>query len=377
MAPNFAVFLIGRALQGLTYGIVPVTIALARRYLPAEKAAHGISSLSVTVATGIGVGYPLTGIIAGSADYRAAFWFAAAFVLTAVVVVIRTIPGGPDEQAPGLPFDFPGAALLGLGLGTALLSISEGANWGWGAAPTVTTSVLAAVVLGIWVLVELRVPHPLINIRVLKNGDAVLANATAIGLGTVMYMSLSIGSLIAQAPADTGYGIALPVFWAGFVMFPLSVGSFGANRLARRIAARVRAAALLPVGAAIVTVGSVLLLFAHDHLWEIMLGMLMFGAGIGLTYASMPALIARTVAAEELGSAVSFNQVFRTAGGSLGAAISGAVLAANIGPDMHPTGAGISLALTIGSVGCTLVLIALVINYMSSRSPRSLSAREQ
>ncbi|HAG57942.1 MAG TPA: MFS transporter, partial [Arthrobacter bacterium] len=35
VAPNFTVFLIGRALQGLSYGIVPVTIALARRYVAA------------------------------------------------------------------------------------------------------------------------------------------------------------------------------------------------------------------------------------------------------------------------------------------------------------------------------------------------------
>lgn len=61
-APNFTVFLIGRALQGLTYGIVPVTIALARRYLPENQARLGISSLSVTVTTGLGLGYPLTGI---------------------------------------------------------------------------------------------------------------------------------------------------------------------------------------------------------------------------------------------------------------------------------------------------------------------------
>ena len=56
LAPNFTIFLIGRALQGLTYGIVPVTISLARRYLPQEKVGKGISSLSVTVATGIGIG---------------------------------------------------------------------------------------------------------------------------------------------------------------------------------------------------------------------------------------------------------------------------------------------------------------------------------
>lgn len=75
---------LGRTLQGLSYGTVPTTIALARRYLPTEKIGPGISSLSVTVSTGIGIGYPLTGIIAGTYDYRIAFWFAAAFVAAAI-----------------------------------------------------------------------------------------------------------------------------------------------------------------------------------------------------------------------------------------------------------------------------------------------------
>src|SRR3546814_1118261 len=90
---------------------------------------------------------------------------------------------------------------------------------------TLAALALAVVLLVLWVRVELRAPHPLINLRVLRAGDVVLANGTAIGLGMAMYIGLSVGSLVAQAPEDTGYGLGLPVLWAGFVMFPLSVGS--------------------------------------------------------------------------------------------------------------------------------------------------------
>ncbi|MBM9468299.1 MFS transporter [Nakamurella leprariae] len=368
LAPNFTVFLIGRALQGLTYGIVPVTIALARRYLPEATAASGISSLSVTVATGIGIGYPLTGIIAGLLDYRMAFWFAALFVTSAIAVVLRAVPAGPDERAPRTSFDGTGATLLALGLGGLLVAVSEGPNWGWDSPAIIGTTVAVGLLLTAWVLVELRVRHPLVNLRVLRHGDALLANATAIGLGTVMYMGLSIGSLIAQAPSETGYGIALPVLWAGFVMFPLSVGSFGANRLVHRFAGRIHPTTLLPTGAALVTVSTVLLLFAHDTLAEILIATLLLGIGLGSTYAAMPGLIARSVASEELGSAVSFNQVLRTVGGSFGSAISGAVLAANMAPDLHPSGTGIDTALAIGAVGCAALLIALLIHQVGMRA---------
>lgn len=361
LATNFAVFLIGRSLQGLSYGIVPVTIALARRYLPAKKSTQGIASLSVTVATGLGVGYPLTGIIAGALDYQWAFWFAALFVVTAMVVVIVAVPAGPDRQAPQARFDVPGATVLAFGLSALLLAVSEGAVWGWTALPTLGCFAVALVLLTGWALLELRVEHPLINLRVLRSPDALVANLTAITLGTVMYMALSIGSLIAQAPSETGYGIALPVFWAGFVMFPFSVGSFIANRIVRRLAKQIRLMTLLPLGASLVTAASLLLLIAHDELWEILVGMFLVGMGIGTTYAAMPALIARSVVADELGSAVSFNQVLRTVGGSFGSAISGAVLSAHLGADGHPTAEGIVLALALAAVGCAAVLAGLLV----------------
>ncbi|MDJ0417605.1 MFS transporter [Rhodococcus opacus] len=372
-APNFTVFLIGRALQGLTYGIVPVTIALARRYLPENQARLGISSLSVTVTTGLGLGYPLTGILADLLGFRFAFWFAALFLITTILVVWRVVPTGPDEQAPRNTLDVPGALLVGTGLASLLVAVSEGSRWGWGSPWTLGFFAGAATLLTAWSLVELRTPYPLINLRVLRNGDVLVANSTAIGLGAAMYIGLSIGSLIAQAPASTGYGIALPLFWAGFVMLPLSVASFGANRLVRAVSHRIRMRTLLLVGAGLVTASSVLLWVAHNALWEILIGMLGFGAGMGMTYAAMPALIARSVADTELGSAVSFNQVLRTVGGSFGSALAGAVLAANLAPDLLPTENGIRLALAVGAIGCAVVFVALLVNHVMSRPPTPLS----
>lgn len=367
LAPNFTVFLIGRTLQGLTYGIVAVTISLARRYVQESKVQGAISSLSVTVATGIGIGYPLTGIIAGLTGFRWAFWFAALFVLSAIIVVIKVIPNGPDERAVSLPFDALGATLLAFGLGSLLLGISEGPQWGWVSPATLGVLLAAAILLALWVRVELRSDHPLINLHVFRNGEVLLANLTAIGLGAAMYIGLSLASLVAQAPASTEYGLALPVFWAGFVMFPLSVGSFTANRLVRRRGQGVSLAALLPIGAAVMAAAGTLLWLAHSELWQILVGMLLFGLGMGAAYAAMPALIARSVASAELGSSVSFNQVLRTVGSSFGTAISGALIAAHTGADHHADATGINLAFEVGAMLCLAVFLGLIINGLITR----------
>lgn len=366
-APNFTVFLVGRALQGLAYGIVPVTIGLARRYLAEDKLTVGISTLSITVSTGLGIGYPLTGMLAEVYGFRSAFGFSALFALTAVVVVSRVVPDGPDERAPRRRFDLPGALLLGAGLALLLVAVSEGAHWGWSSPWTIGCFTCAATVLIAWSVVELRAKYPLINLRVLRIRVVLLANATAIGLGASMYVALSVASLIAQASASTGYGMALPLFWAGFVMLPLSVGSFCANRLVRVLSDRISMKTLLPLGAGILSTSTLFLWIAHAELWEVMLGMLHFGVGIGMTYAAMPGLIARTVAVAELGSAVSFNQVLRTVGGACGSAVSGAVLAANMGPDLHPNDAAINSTLLLSAICCAVVFTALVVNHLLPR----------
>lgn len=368
LASSFAFFLLGRALQGLTYGIVPVTIAMARRYVEPSRVQSSISTLSVTVASGIGIGYPLTGVIAGETSYRWAFWFASLFVLTAIVLVQRVMPDGPDELAPRLPFDVGGATLLGLGLGALLLGISEGENWGWGSVPTIAVLLVSAVLLSAWTRVELRSSHPLVNLRVLRTTDVLLANGTAIGLGAAMYIALSVGSLVAQSPRSTGYGMALAVVWAGFVMFPLSVGSLTANRLVRRLAPRINLATLLPVGAAMIAFASVLLWITHTELWLLLVGMLVLGLGMGAAYAAMPALIARSVASDELGSSVSFNQVLRTVGSSFGTALSGAILAAHTAPTGHATDTGITGAFALGAMICVVVMLTLLAHGLRRRT---------
>jgi hypothetical protein len=61
-------------------------------------------------------------------------------------------------------------------------------------------------------------------------------------------------------------------------------------------------------------------------------------------------------------------------GSSFGTAVSGAVLAANMAPDLHPTGLGISATLEIGALLCAAVFAALLIHALTTRTRRTPSA---
>lgn len=369
-APNFGIVLLGRALQGLLYGTVPVTIALARRAMSEHQSQPVISTLSVTVSVGMGLGYPLTGILAAMVDFRAAFAFATVFVGSAIVVVWRLVPGHAVDRDARVPFDLAGAVFLGLGLASLLLFVAEGRSWGWASAPTIGIGVAAVITLGIWVVLSVRQSNPLVNLRVMRKPEVLLANAAAIGLGIALYIGLSISSLVAQAPQDTGFGLAVPLVWAGFLMAPLSVGSFLANRVVRRLTATIDMAVFLPVGAAIMTFAAVMLWLSHSSIWVLGIGMFLFGAGIGSGYAAMPVLISRSVTIRELGSSVSFNQVLRTVGGALGASLSGAVLAAHPSGGQYSTQTGITDAFLLGVGCCAVVFVALAIHAVAKTARR-------
>src|SRR5699024_8582612 len=94
-------------------------------------------TLSVTVSIGLGVGYPLTGVIASLLHYRMAFLFAAVFALSVAAVVWRFVPEATRWPEVGGHFDLKGALLLGAGLGGLLLLVAEGSSLGWASPLTI------------------------------------------------------------------------------------------------------------------------------------------------------------------------------------------------------------------------------------------------
>src|ERR1700722_7933717 len=134
VSENFAELLIGRGLQGFGLGILPVTMAVARRHMSPEKARRTIAPLSVTTAMGVGLGYPITGLIAQAWDFRAAYWFGAITVGCALVFAATVL--SPRSDVTSRRLDTVGAAMLSLLVIGLSVVLSEGGGWGWTSATT-------------------------------------------------------------------------------------------------------------------------------------------------------------------------------------------------------------------------------------------------
>ncbi|MFJ4844538.1 MULTISPECIES: MFS transporter [unclassified Streptomyces] len=371
---GFGCLVTGRALQGVGLGLVPLAIATARDALPPRRSRPAVALLSITTVAGVGLGYPLTGVITESFGLHAGFWFGAAVSVAALVAAVVVLPPSPRGAAPRL--DVPGALLLGAGLAGLLLALSEAELWGWGSPRLLALAGVCVLLLGVWVVHELRTARPLVDLRLTRDRTVLTANATALVAGLGMYLLLSLVTRFVQTPRAAGYGFGASVALTGLVLLPFSLASMAAGRVVPLVARRVGTALVLPLGCAVSLAAVLAFALVRGQLWELFAIMAVAGFGIGWMFAVMPGMIVGSVPAHETGSAMSFNQVLRYVGYSTGSVLSATVLEAHtVAGGMLPTGDGYrTAALLACGVWAAMILVTAVLPPRLKRAAATASA---
>jgi predicted MFS family arabinose efflux permease len=298
---------------------------VARDHLDAARAPGVIALVSVASTIGIGVGYPLAGLLTEFGGVRAAYGLGLFVTVVALLAAVRSIPVPPPGRAARV--DVPGALLLGGGLLAVLVVVSQTSVWQH-LAIAIPVTAGGAALLAAWAAHERRTPAPLVDIRLLGHRAVASANAAMLVGGVGMYLLLTLITRYAQTPHSAGYGFGLTTFAAGLVLVPFSLFGFVAGRMTSRAGRRIGAAALLAGSAVVVLAAFALFAVARSALAELLLAMAILGYGVGSFSAAMPSVILAVTPEGETSSAMSFNQVVRSVGFSLGSAIGGLILAA-------------------------------------------------
>lgn len=355
---GFGALVAGRGLQGLGLGLTPLAIATAREALPASTVGQSVGMLSTTAVVGVGLGYPLTGLLAKAGGVQAAYWFGTAVSLAALLVTVRYVPR--PRSTVRVPLDVVGAVLVGAALAGLVLGLSEGATWGWSSPWLIAVLVAAVALLAAWTGWELRVDRPLVALRLLGQRTVLTSSATALLAGTGIYLLTSTVTRYIQTPTATGYGLGGSVLTAGLVLLPFSAASYLISRSMRRILTTLSHETVLLLSTIILAGTLLMFTLARASLWEIAVMMTINGVGVGAIFAVIPGYILRTVPAHETASAISFNQVLRYVGYGVGSVLSAVILQAYT--PVHsalPTNAGYTAS---GVTGCAIwILTALAI----------------
>lgn len=344
--------IIGRGLQGMGMGMIPLGVALLRDVVPKEKLPSSIALVSASMGIGGGVGLPIAAAVAQFASWRYLFWGSAVLAVVIGVLVLSLIPRVRQSPTAHQHFDYLGSLGLGAGLVSLLLAISMGATWGWSSGQTVGLFVAAVVILLAWGFWELEVSEPLVDLRTTARPRVLITNVASVLVGVGMYANSLIMPQLLQLPEATGYGLGKSLLATGLLLAPGGVMMMIVSPLGGKLTNARGPKFTLICGILVIASGYALAQVLIGHAWGIMVVVMVVSSGVGLAYGAMPALIMGSVALSETASANSFNTLMRALGTAVGATVIGVILAqmtTTVGGHAFPSESGFRTGLLFGT----------------------------
>ncbi|MFB4278010.1 MFS transporter [Nonomuraea sp. MTCD27] len=368
LSGSLAPMLVGRGLQGMGMGMIPLGISALRDVLPPDRLGPSIALMSSSMGIGGALGLPLSAAVAEYASWRALFWGTAALSLVVAVLIWLLVPVTPAAARGRV--DLLGALGLGAGLVCLLLGVSKGADWGWSSGITLGLLAAAVTILLLWGWWELRVRDPLVDLRVTARPQVLLTNVASIVVGFSMYAQSLIVMQILQLPAATGYGLGQSMLAAGLWMAPAGLMMMLISPIGARLSAARGAKVTLIVGSLVMALGYGSSMVLLGSTWGLLVVGCVCSVGVAFAYGSMPALIMGAVPRSETGAANSFNTLMRSIGTTVSAAVVGLVLSQltiDFGGHPLPSEAGFRTGMLIGC-GAALLAAAITLALPSRRA---------
>ncbi|AYJ50801.1 MFS transporter [Rhodococcus sp. P1Y] len=357
---SLALLLVGRVMQGVSYALFPIALALLRDEMPPRKLVGAMAILSGTLGVGGGFGLVLTGLLtADGADYHRVFWLTVAFVAIAIVFAWFGVPSRPRNGSGSV--DWWGAALLATALVLLFLALTQGRSWEWTSAATLGCAIVGAVVLALWWIVENRISAPLVAPRMLNHGPLLATNIATVFVGVGMFVNFLACSYFVQTPREVaGYGFGADVLSASVVyLLPGAALGVVAATLSGGLIRRYGPRPILIAGGVIGIAGFSFFAFFHATSWQVIAASAVINVFVSFAFAAIPNLLMAEVSAADTGVANSVNSIVRTVGTSIASALLTTMLATyTIAGTSVPREVVYTAAFVVGAVACTIVTLS-------------------
>lgn len=374
LAQDFSQLVAARALQGVFGALLaPSALALLTTTFtdPAERArAFGV--FGAIAGSGAATGVLLGGVLTEYTSWR---WCLYVNVVFAVVGVLGALLFMPKQaRGPRPRLDLVGTVTITLGLVGIVYGFSSAETDGWSDPVTIASLVAGVVLVALFVLVESRVSHPLLPLRIVRDRDRGGA-LTAIGLvgvamfGIFLFLTYYLTQTLGFSSLETGLS---------FLPMPLSIMT-AATQITPRLLPRVGPKVLLRAGGLVAAAGILLFLRTDvDSTWAgtVLPALVVTGLGMGLTISSAMNTATSGVAREDAGAASASVNTFQQIGGSIGTALLSTVFASSVrnagGTPAEAVLHGYHVAFAGGALAVLLVAVvsATLVNRHSVRQER-------
>lgn len=361
--------IVGRAIQGLAMGFIPVGISLMREITPPRLTSAAVAAMSATLGVGGAIGLPLSAWVAQQWDWRALFWVASGLALIVAILVAILVPHLDDSNGGRL--DVIGAIGLALGLSGVLIAVSKGNDWGWGSGTTLGLLCGGLVLLILWGVFELRHSDPLVDLRTTARPAVLLTNLASIVIGFGMMAQAIVMPQLLEIPEAMG-GLGQTLLAAGLWMAPGGLMMLVFAPVSATFINKLGAKYTMAIGAAVLGLGYLGAFFLMGAPWQLAVASVICSAGVGIGYAAMPTLIMGSVPVREAGAAVGLNGLMRSVGTTTASAVMALVLTSSTmsyGAHEVPSHSAFRWCFLIGAVAAFIgVAITLVIPVVRRRA---------
>jgi MFS family permease len=326
LAPNLAVLLTCRAAQGVGGAVYPLTLALARRLLPGEKAASAVAWSAGAFGLGTIAGFAGGGLLAQYASWRWVFVAGAVLVAAGAGSVLALVPATRDQASGG--FDWRGTIALSIAAIGLLVALTLVVPLGWASPVTAGLLALSVAAAVVWARLQARVRDPLIDIHALLAPKVLRANLATIGLGWALFGSYLLVPQFALArPASAHYGLGLTTAMVGLVMLPLAAGQTVAGPLAGLASRRLGPRTVFAAGLILLAAALGWLSVIHGGLPQTTAALLVLGVGAGAGLQSSSSVATQGVSADVAAASSALNSTIRRFAGGIGGQVATILLA--------------------------------------------------
>jgi len=220
--------------------------------------------------------------------------------------------------------DYLGAGLIVASVSSLLLYLDwAGKEYGWFAAGPLALLIAAVAMTVLFVMVEQRAAEPIIPLRLFRNEVFAVGNlygflAGVAMFGAIIFLPFYLQAVMGMSPTQSG-----------LAMLPAVFGILTTSIISGRLITRTGRYKIFPIlGAAILIIALLMLsrLQVGTPYWQLALFELAFGAGLGMTMQTIVTAVQNAVEYRDLGTATSTTTFFRQMGGTIGAAVFGAIL---------------------------------------------------
>ncbi|HHB3617148.1 TPA: DHA2 family efflux MFS transporter permease subunit [Staphylococcus aureus] len=164
---NFPIMMVGRVLQAIGAGVLmPLGSIVIITIYPPEKRGAAMGTMGIAMILAPAIGPTLSGYIVQNYHWNVMFY--GMFIIGIIAILIGFVWFKLYQYTTNPKADIPGIIFSTIGFGALLYGFSEAGNKGWGSVEIETMFAIGIIFIILFVIRELRMKSPMLNLEVLK-----------------------------------------------------------------------------------------------------------------------------------------------------------------------------------------------------------------